>query len=124
MKTTFNLVLASALMLAVTVPTLSHAAYFVDQTKTWAIDTNEAKLDGEAARNSSGPSKRNGRIRHGSGFGCGFRCGRGERHRWRESRLQRITYFTATITDERGKQGEWLFALFSFLARLASAESR
>jgi len=41
MKTTFNLILASALMLAVTVPTLSHAAYFVDQTKTWAIDTNE-----------------------------------------------------------------------------------
>ncbi len=41
MKTTFNLALASALMLAVTVPTLSHAAYFVDQTKTWAADTNE-----------------------------------------------------------------------------------
>ena len=41
MRTTFNLALASALMLAVTVPTLSHAAYFVDQTKTWAKDTNE-----------------------------------------------------------------------------------
>jgi hypothetical protein len=41
MKPTLNLAFASALVLAALVPTLSHAAYFVDQTKSWATDTNE-----------------------------------------------------------------------------------
>ena len=37
MKTTTKVILASVLMLAAA-PTLSHAAYFVDQTKTWALE--------------------------------------------------------------------------------------
>jgi hypothetical protein len=37
MKTTTKVILASALMLAAA-PTLSHASYFVDQTKTWALE--------------------------------------------------------------------------------------
>jgi hypothetical protein len=38
MKTTTKVIFASALMLAAAAPTLSHAAYFVDQTKTWAVE--------------------------------------------------------------------------------------
>ena len=37
MKIAIKVVFASALMLSVVAPTLSHAAYFVDQTKTWAL---------------------------------------------------------------------------------------
>ena len=36
MKTATKVILASALMLSVVAPSISHAAYFVDQTKTWA----------------------------------------------------------------------------------------
>ena len=39
MKTTPKVIFASALMLAAATPTLSHAAYFVDETKTWALET-------------------------------------------------------------------------------------
>ena len=38
MKTATQVTFASALMLSVVAPSLSHAAYFVDQTKTWAAD--------------------------------------------------------------------------------------
>ena len=37
MKSITKVIFASALMLAAAAPTLSHAAYFVDQTKTWAV---------------------------------------------------------------------------------------
>jgi hypothetical protein len=36
MKIAIKVVFASALMLSLGTPTLSYAAYFVDQTKTWA----------------------------------------------------------------------------------------
>ena len=36
MKTATKVILASAVMLSVVAPSISHAAYFVDQTKTWA----------------------------------------------------------------------------------------
>ena len=38
MKTATKVIFASALMLSVVAPNLSHAAYFVDQTKTWALE--------------------------------------------------------------------------------------
>jgi hypothetical protein len=38
MKTATKVIFASALMLSVIAPNLSHAAYFVDQTKTWALE--------------------------------------------------------------------------------------
>ncbi|HEX3341923.1 MAG TPA: hypothetical protein VHT68_22425 [Pseudolabrys sp.] len=38
MKNATKVIFASALMLSVVAPTLSHAAYFVDQTKTWAMN--------------------------------------------------------------------------------------
>jgi len=39
MKTATQVIFASALTLSVVAPSLSHAAYFVDQTKTWALET-------------------------------------------------------------------------------------
>ncbi|HET7804772.1 MAG TPA: hypothetical protein VFL53_11055 [Pseudolabrys sp.] len=44
MKTTTKVIFASALMLAAAAPTLSHAAYFVDQTKTWAVTTQTSVM--------------------------------------------------------------------------------
>ncbi|HZP70693.1 MAG TPA: hypothetical protein VFB29_12185 [Pseudolabrys sp.] len=42
MKIITKVFFASALMFAAAAPTLSHAAYFVDQTKTWATNTPAA----------------------------------------------------------------------------------
>jgi hypothetical protein len=39
MKTATKVTFASSLMLLVVAPSLSHAAYFVDPTKTWASET-------------------------------------------------------------------------------------
>ena len=76
MKTTFNLALASALMLAVTVPTLSHAPYFVDQTKTWAIDTNEQ--DSMAKRPAIHAARRKGTLAYAMVPSSGAASGAGE----------------------------------------------
>ena len=46
MKTATKVIFASALMLSVVAPTLSNAAYFVDQTKTWATNARaQAVMD-------------------------------------------------------------------------------
>ena len=47
---TAKLVFASALMLSVVAPTLSHAAYFVDQTKTWATNSRAQDVMGKRIR--------------------------------------------------------------------------
>ena len=39
MKTATKIIFASALTLSAVAPTLSYANYFVDQTKTWALET-------------------------------------------------------------------------------------
>ena len=39
MKTATKVIFTSALMLSVVAPTLSYAAYFVDQSKTWATNS-------------------------------------------------------------------------------------
>jgi len=46
MKTATKVIFALALMLSVTAPTLSYAAYFVDQTKTWATNTRAQDVMG------------------------------------------------------------------------------
>jgi hypothetical protein len=48
MKTTTKVIFASALMLAAA-PTLSHASYFVDQTKTWALEMRAQDVTDKAA---------------------------------------------------------------------------
>ena len=55
MKTTTKVIFASALMLAAAAPTLSHAAYFVDQTKTWAVEAR-AECHGQGDRSQGGHS--------------------------------------------------------------------
>ena len=46
MKTATQVTFASALMLSVVAPSLSHAAYYVDQTKTWALEARaQAVMD-------------------------------------------------------------------------------
>ncbi|MGB6860739.1 MAG: hypothetical protein WBE32_07400 [Pseudolabrys sp.] len=46
MKTATKAIFASALVLSVVAPSLSYAAYFVDQTKTWALETRaQAAMD-------------------------------------------------------------------------------
>jgi hypothetical protein len=50
MKIASKVIFASALMLSAVAPTLSHAAYFVDQTKTWAINTPTQDVMGKKVR--------------------------------------------------------------------------
>ena len=50
MKTTTKVIFASALMLAAAAPTLSHASYFVDQTKTWALEARAQDQMGKVTR--------------------------------------------------------------------------
>ena len=46
MKTPTKAIFASALVLSVVAPSLSYAAYYVDQTKTWALETRaQAAMD-------------------------------------------------------------------------------
>jgi hypothetical protein len=45
-----KIIFASALTLSVVAPTLSHAAYFVDQTKTWATNTRAQDVMGKSGR--------------------------------------------------------------------------
>ena len=46
MKTATKVIFASALVLSVVAPSLSYAAYYVDQTKTWALETRaQAAMD-------------------------------------------------------------------------------
>jgi len=50
MKTAAKVIFASALMLSVVTPTISNAAYFVDQTKTWATNTREQDVMDKVTR--------------------------------------------------------------------------
>jgi hypothetical protein len=50
MKIATKVIFASALMLSGIAPTLSYAAYFVDQTKTWATDTRAQDAMGKKVR--------------------------------------------------------------------------
>ena len=53
MKTTTKVIFASALLLAAVAPTLSHASYFVDQTKTWALEARAQDQMGKATRHDT-----------------------------------------------------------------------
>ena len=50
MKIATKVIFASALMLSGVAPTLSYAAYLVDQTKTWATDTRAQDVMGKKVR--------------------------------------------------------------------------
>ena len=50
MKTVTHVIFASALMLSVGAPSLSYAAYYVDQTKTWALESRAQDVMDRATR--------------------------------------------------------------------------
>lgn len=53
MKATTKVIFASALMFAAAAPTLSHASYFVDQTKTWALEARAQDAMGKVTRHDT-----------------------------------------------------------------------
>jgi hypothetical protein len=53
MKTATKVIFASALMLSVVAPSLSHAAYFVDQTKTWALEKRAQDVMDKVTRHNT-----------------------------------------------------------------------
>jgi len=53
MKTATKVILASALMLSVVAPSISHAAYFVDQTKTWALESRAQDVMDKVTRDKA-----------------------------------------------------------------------
>ena len=54
MKTATKVIFASALMLSVVAPTLSYAAYFEDQSKTWATNTRAPDVMDKVIRHKEG----------------------------------------------------------------------
>ncbi|MGA9124886.1 MAG: hypothetical protein WB382_16405 [Pseudolabrys sp.] len=57
MKTATKVIFASALMLSVIAPTLSYAAYFEDQTTTWATNTRAQDVMDKATRHKKGAAQ-------------------------------------------------------------------
>ena len=57
MKIATKVMFASALMLSVVAPSLSYAAYFVDPTKTWALETPAQDFDGKKTRHPEGAAQ-------------------------------------------------------------------
>ena len=53
MKTATKVIFTSALMLSVVAPTLSHAAYFEDQSKTWATNTRAQDVMNKVTRHKA-----------------------------------------------------------------------
>ena len=53
MKTATKVIFASALMLSVVAPSISHAAYFVDQTKTWALEARAQDVMDKVTRHNT-----------------------------------------------------------------------
>jgi hypothetical protein len=57
MKTATKVIFASALMLSVVTPGPSNAAYFVDQTKTWALETRAQDVMDKITRHKEGAAQ-------------------------------------------------------------------
>jgi hypothetical protein len=57
MKTATKVIFASALMLSVVAPTLSDAAYFEDQTKTWVTNTRAQDAMDKVTRHTKGAAQ-------------------------------------------------------------------
>ena len=68
MKTTTKVIFASALMLAAAAPTLSHATYYVDPTKTWALDARAQDVMDKVTRHKEGTAQTQGSRERNPGF--------------------------------------------------------
>ena len=53
MNTATKAIFASALMLSAVAPSLSHAAYLVDQTKTWAVEARAQNVTDKVTRHKT-----------------------------------------------------------------------
>jgi hypothetical protein len=73
MKTATKVIFASALMLSIGTPTLSYAAYFVDQTKTWATvgDPVAQNVMDKVTRHKEGAAQTQSRERSLGFYGTG-----------------------------------------------------
>ena len=57
MKIVTKIIFASALMFSAVAPSLSYAAYFVDQTKTWALETRAQDVMDKVTRHKEGTAQ-------------------------------------------------------------------
>ena len=57
MKTATKAIFASALMLSAVAPSLSYAAYYVDPTKTWALETRAQDVMDKVTRYREGAAQ-------------------------------------------------------------------
>ena len=57
MKTATKVLFASALMLSVVAPSISYATYFVDQTKTWALEARAQDVIDKVKRHKEGAAQ-------------------------------------------------------------------
>jgi hypothetical protein len=54
MKIATKVIFAAGLMISVVAPSLSYAAYLVDQTKTWALETRAQDVVDKMTRHNEG----------------------------------------------------------------------
>ena len=57
MKIATTVIFASALMFSAVAPSVSYAAYFVDQTKTWALETRAQDVMDKVTRHKEGATQ-------------------------------------------------------------------
>ena len=57
MKTATKVIFGSALMLSVVAPSISYAAYYVDQTKSWALETRAQDVMDKVTRYNEGAAQ-------------------------------------------------------------------
>ncbi len=70
MKTATKVIFASALMLSAVAPSLSYAAYYVDPTKTWALETRAQDVMAKVTRHNT-PKTQTSRNRTFEFYGSG-----------------------------------------------------
>ncbi|MGE5165654.1 MAG: hypothetical protein ACM3IH_16725 [Sphingobacteriales bacterium] len=72
MKTVTKVIFASALLFSAVAPSLSYAAYFVDQTKTWAVDNARAQdVTDKMNRHKEGAAQTQGSTQRSGYYGTG-----------------------------------------------------
>ncbi|MGB6316860.1 MAG: hypothetical protein WBG13_30535 [Pseudolabrys sp.] len=57
MKIAIKVIFASALIFSAVAPSVSYAAYFVDQTKTWALETRAQDVMDKVTRHKEGATQ-------------------------------------------------------------------
>lgn len=72
MKTATKVIFASALLFSAVAPSLSYAAYFVDQTKTWAVENARAQdVTDKMNRHKEGAAQTQGSTQRSGYYGTG-----------------------------------------------------